>query len=89
MGAKTKEIVEALSAIDEEIRLADGFEDALIGYVERASQPAVALYDREKCIKVLMKRDKMDRESAVEFFDFNVVGAFVGEHTPAFATVLR
>ena len=34
--------------------LADGFEDAFIGYVERCSQPPIAIYDREKAIDVLV-----------------------------------
>jgi len=76
---------EALSEIDPEILLADGFEDALIGHVQIFSKTA-ALYDRAKCIKILRKRDGMTEEEAEEFFEFNVAGAYVGEHTPAFAT---
>jgi hypothetical protein len=79
--------MENLSEINPDALLADGFEDALIGYVERFGQPTVALYDREKCIGVLMKRDGMSREDAEEFFGFNVIGAWVGENTPAFATL--
>jgi hypothetical protein len=67
---------------------ADGFEDALIGYVERASQSPVALYSREACIQILMNRDGMSLDGANEFFDFNVVGAYVGDGTPAFATLI-
>ena len=77
-----------LAEIDEEIKLADGFEDALIGYVEIFNK-VVALYDKAKCLEILMKRDKMDLKSADEFFEFNVQGAYVGENTPAFATILR
>jgi len=76
---------EALAEIDPEILLADGFEDALVGHVQVFSK-IVALYDRAKCIKILMKRDKMTREEAEEFFEFNVTGAYVGERTPGFAT---
>jgi len=41
-------------------------------------------YDYEKCIKILMRRDKMDYETAAEYMEFNVVGAWVGESTPCF-----
>jgi hypothetical protein len=77
-----------VAEIDPEILLADGFEDALVGYVEVFSK-TVALYDREKCLKILEKRDKMTPEEAEEFFGFNVTGAYVGDHTPAFATFLK
>ena len=78
-----------LKDLNEEMLLADGFEDALIGYVERFGCPTVALYDREKCIEVLMKRDGMTNEEANEFFEYNVIGAYVGENTPAFATIVK
>ena len=70
--------------MEEELLLADGFEAALIGTGERCGQPTIAVYDREKCIELLMTRDGMTDEEAVEFFEFNVVGAWVGEQTPIF-----
>ncbi len=76
-----------LSEVDPDILLADGFEDALLGYVQQFNT-MMALYDREKCIAILMERDGMDEEGAEEFFDFNVVGAWVGKNTPAFATII-
>ena len=75
---------EALAEIDEEILMADGFDEALIGYAQRCGQPALAVYDRNKCIDVLVERDGMSYEEAEEFFEFNVVGAWVGERTPLF-----
>lgn len=84
---------QALDQVNEQLDgteacLADGFEDALIGWVQRFNA-TVPLYDRERCIEILVQRDGMDYEAAEEFFDFNVVGAWVGDGTPAFATVLR
>lgn len=69
---------------DENILYADGFEKAFIGIVESNGAAPKACYDYDGCIEVLMSRDKMSYEDAVEFFDFNVAGAYVGEHTPAF-----
>jgi hypothetical protein len=74
---------------NQEMLLADGFEDALVGYVERFGQPPVALYDREKCIEILMTRDGMDHDGAEEFFCVNVIGAWLGENTPAFASLRK
>lgn len=73
---------------NEEALLADGFEGALIGYVE-IFHKLIALYDKEKCIRILMKRDGMNYEGACDYFAFNVQDAFVGEGTPAFATILK
>lgn len=85
---KTDEISDLIAEQNENALLADGFEGALIGYVQVFSN-VVALYDRDKCLEILVKRDGMSGEEAVEYFDFNVVGAYAGEGTPAFATILR
>jgi hypothetical protein len=68
----------------DEILLADGFDAALMGYAQRPGQPPVAVYDRATCIDILMDRDGLSFEEAEEFFEFNVVGAWVGEGTPCF-----
>ena len=69
--------------------LADGFEDAFMGVVEQFSCEPIAVYDRQKCINILMERDGMSWEGAMEFFDFNVQGAWVGKRTPMFFTPSR
>jgi len=61
---------------------ADGFDDALIGMAERCGQPTLAVYDYGKAVEVLRVRDGMEYEEAVEWMDFNVVGAWFGPHTP-------
>lgn len=65
-----------------EALLADGFEEALIGHTHGLN--IVAVYDYDKCIQIMMERDEMSIEEAVEFMEFNVVGAYVGEKTPVF-----
>jgi hypothetical protein len=79
--------IAALAEINEEILLADGFEEALVGYVERAGGPTVAVYDTEKCISILQENG-MTEEEAVDFFYYNVVGSYMGENTPVFFSYL-
>lgn len=61
---------------------ADGFDDAIVGVARRCGQPTLVVYDYAKGIDVLMKRDGMEYEEATEWMEFNVVGVWVGEHTP-------
>jgi len=82
-------IVNIVTEANEDALLADGLEDALIGIVERFGQPPLALYDREKCIQIFMDRDGMTWQDAEEFFQLNVIGAWVGNGTPAFATLIN
>lgn len=71
-----------LQEMNPEALLADGFEDALVGVGERCGQPTLAVYDYNKCVRILMDRDGMTFIDACEFLDFNSVGAWAGEHTP-------
>lgn len=86
------EIRERLAEANPGAILFDGYEEALIGYVERFSASGhilVALYDRDACIRLLVDRDGMSWEEAEEFFSFNTEGCYAGPHTPAFATIMR
>ena len=78
----TKKLLAA--EINEEMLFADGFDDALIGYIERAGMPSIACYDKLKCVEILS--DSMSYDDAFEYFYFNVLGAYVGENTPCFLT---
>lgn len=66
------------------ILLADGLEEAYIGLVHRFGQQPLACYDVDKVIDIYMSRSGMTYEEAVEFFEFNVIGAWVGNGTPCF-----
>jgi hypothetical protein len=63
---------------DEEILKADGFDDAVIG-IDTDSMRLI--YSVQKCIEVL-REEGMDEIDAVEYFEYNVLGAYVGEKTP-------
>ena len=67
---------------------ADGFDKAFIGVCHRAGQEPVIAYDYHKCIAVLVEDQNMSYDEAVEYFQFNVAGAYVGEYTPAFTCPL-
>ena len=74
---------EYIAQYNHEALLADGFEDALIGVGQQFNK-TLAVYDRQKCIEILIDRDGMSEEEAVEYFEFNVTNAWVGENTPIF-----
>ena len=85
----TQEILNTIEESGDEMLLADGFEEALVGVVEGgACMQTVACYDYEKCVQSLMERDGIDAEAAAEFLDFNAVGSH-GEEHPVFLHNLR
>lgn len=63
-----------------EIALWDGFDDALVGLVQRCGSDPLAVYDRDVMIKTLSKQ--MSEEDAIEYLDFNIGGAHIGPLTP-------
>lgn len=62
---------------EEDILKADGFDDAIIGIETNEMR---LIYSVSKCIEILCR--DMNEEDAVEFFDFNVRGSYVGDKTP-------
>jgi hypothetical protein len=67
---------------DETILLADGLESAFMGIGRQFSHP-IAIYSYKKTIRAL-KGMGMTKEEAIEYFDFNIAQAFVGDNTPVF-----
>lgn len=63
------------------------FKKAILGIVERCGMEPIILLDRSKVINKLVE-DGMDYEEAVEYFDFNIIGSYMGEGTPCFATLV-
>jgi len=64
--------------------LADGFEDALIGFGQQFNQK-IAIYDYARCVEVLAAQG-FSYEDAIEWMEYDVVGAYVGRRTPIFLT---
>ena len=61
--------------------MADGFDEAIIGVACRCGQPDLLAYSVAKCLEILVANGS-SYEEAQEYFEFNVVGAWVGEETP-------
>jgi hypothetical protein len=56
---------------------ADGFDDAIIGIDWNNMR---LIYSVKKCIDIIAK--DMSEEDAIEYFEYNVGSAYVGEKTP-------
>jgi hypothetical protein len=62
---------------EEDLLKADGFDEAIIGIDEGSMR---LIYSKSKCIEILCR--DMEEEDALEYFSYNVSGAYVGEKTP-------
>ena len=62
---------------------ADGLDDALIGVWSEGR----LVYSVDKVIEILMK--DMTEQEAIEFYEFNIECAYVGERTPIFIKLIN
>lgn len=82
------EFLEYVSEMNDEALYPTDLKEAVIGIVERFGSKPLILLDKSKCLEIYKKRDGMTEEEAKEFFEFNVIGAWMGEGTPCFATMM-
>ena len=77
-----QEVQSILAEENPEALFYDGFDEAIIG-IARRSGMAVVAYDQNRCYQKLIA-DGMSFEEAADYFEFNVIGSYLGEHTPVF-----
>lgn len=76
--------IDEIASINPEALICVGFNDAIIGMVERFDLPIIVAYNVDKIISILIERDGMTYDEAYEFYEFNIKNAWVGENGPAF-----
>jgi hypothetical protein len=81
---KLDEIVEYWKTIDQDVEIlkADGYDDCVLGYDYSWDGTIRLIYSVKQIIDKMIKEDGMTDEEAVEYFEFNMRGSYVGEQTP-------
>ena len=74
---------EQIAERNEEALFADGLDGALIGFTHNHCEPCRAVYSAIKCVDILMKGGCTEEE-AIEYLQFNTLGAYVGPNGPLF-----
>ena len=70
---------EIIERYGEDVLLATGFNEAIIGIDRRSDR---IIYSVKEVIKILMTNDNMTEEEALEYYDYNMEGGWVGDQTP-------
>lgn len=81
---KREQVEEQLKEENPTALFADGYDDAIIGIQRRCGSPAVVAYDYNKVIEIIMESGGISQGDAEELFEFNVIGAWMGNGTPVF-----
>jgi hypothetical protein len=77
-----EEIIEMFP--EEEFLTADGFDGAIVGIEPNTMR---LVYNRDYMVRTLIMKDKMTRDDAIEFLEFNTWNAYIGEKTPIFIEI--
>lgn len=65
---------------EEEFLVADGFDNCIIGYDYGTGENIRLIYSVKKIIEELSK--DMTDDEVIEYFEYNIRGAYVGKQTP-------
>lgn len=85
---KRQIVEEMLEELNPQALFIDGFDEAIIGFVERHDIGALVVYDEDKIInKIILdmtgdESDEEKEEMAYEHYEYNIKGSWVGENTP-------
>ena len=88
MSTKNERIRDVLADENPEAICYDGMDEALIGIYrgdlarQNMQERRIDVYSYVKFIEVYIKRDGMSEEEAIEFFDYNVAGGYIGKYQP-------
>ena len=67
----------------------DGYDDCVIGVLERYGMEPIVLYDKEKVIQRIMDLSPGGTyEEAIEYYSYNQLGGWHGDMTPGFLVKL-
>ena len=77
--------IEVIADLFPEMITYDHLNDAIIGVGTINQQPRV-VYDEPLVIEMLQDQLGLEYLEAVEYFEFNISGMYVGENTPLFFT---
>ena len=75
-------LIETLEEENPEAIVYDDADEAVLGLVYHNDKPPILAYSYIIWIKMLMNRDGMSEDEAVEYFDYNVDGLILGDNQP-------
>lgn len=59
---------------------ADGFDEAMLGITDDSR----IVYSKVQMLEILVSRDEMSVEEAIEFLEYNTWNTYVGDYTPIY-----
>jgi len=80
MRTKIDDIVEMFP--DEKILKCDGYDDCCIGYDFGFGEHIRLIYSVKMILNKMVSEDNLSEDEAIEHFEYNFRGSYLGEKTP-------
>ena len=77
---RAERLKETISEHNPEALFADGFDESIMGY----SSDGKVVYSVDMIVGTLVNRDGMTPDEAIDYFNFNMECAYLGEYTPIY-----
>ena len=77
---RAERLRQAISEHNPEALFADGFDESIMGY----SSDGKVIYSVDMIVGTLVNRDGMTPDEAIDYFNFNMECAYLGEYTPIY-----
>lgn len=81
---QVNEYVEQISEQNPEAMVMDNYDNCIVGIARRCGMEPVLCYSVTALMNEYINVEGMTPEEAMEHFEYNVVGGWVGEGTPIF-----
>jgi len=66
---------------DVQLVTVDGYDDAILGIDSKSLR---VIYDADEMVEILMETENMEEDEALEYLDYNVFNAWIGDQTPIY-----
>jgi len=83
----SKRAMELMEELNPEALKIDGFDECIVGVVY-TFHGAIFLYDSDKIVEQMISDDKIEGGEALEYFEYNILGAYMGLYTPVYMSHL-
>lgn len=76
--------IEEMKEFAEGAIILDGLDEAIIGIAEEFGNGYRIVYSKSKIFSILMNRDGMTEEEAIEFYEYNILGLYASPQNAIF-----
>ena len=76
--------IEEMKEFAEGAIILDGLDDAIMGIAEEFGNGYRIVYSKSKIFGILMDRDGMTEEEAIEFYEYNILGLYASPQNAIF-----